>query len=112
MHHAVSAKAVGQKEAGNTGDRSKDAMVIGSHLIQSRPRALRINWKIFKRRYTVSSVHENFFDECWLKVDLIARSFLRIVPRQEEPSAFRPEMEACAHVNDHGRTVRKVRERL
>src|SRR5579859_8073780 len=98
----MAAKTIGQEETGHGSNRTKNAMMIGRHLIQSRPCALGIDRQILKGRYPVGSVHQNLLNKRRLEVRLVARRFFRIVPRQQKATAFWPEMEARAHVDDHG----------
>src|SRR4051812_12596642 len=94
MHHAVSAEAVGEKKSRHFGNRSKDGVVVGGHLVKSGPTALRINGKILEARHAVSGARQHLFDECGIEVGVVSRSVLLwIVPRQQESKRFRPEVE-------------------
>ncbi len=102
MHHAVAAEAVGAEEAGHVFDRAKDAVVVGRHFVESRPRALGIDGDVFEAGHTVGGALQNFLDECRLEVGLVAGSFFGIVPRQQEAEAFGTEVKSVGHVDDHG----------
>src|SRR6478609_8424222 len=106
------AEAIGKKKAGCRFNRTKNAVVVGSHFIESGPCALGIDGKILKHRHTVSCMNENFLDERRFKVCLVARCLCGIIPSQQKAAAFRTEMEAGAHIDDHGRAVGEVEERL
>src|SRR5215831_2785538 len=102
MHYAVAAEAVREEEAGHGGHRAKNAVMIGRHLIQSRPGAFGIDWKILKGWDAVGGVHQDLLDKRRFEVSLITRRFLGIVPCQQKAAAFRTEVEAGAHIDDHG----------
>src|SRR6266481_5985639 len=102
VHDSVPAEAIRQEEAGDACDGAKHAVMIGRHLIESSPRALGIDWKILKCRHAVRGMDQYFFNKRWLELSFVAGPFLRIVPGQQEASPFRTEVEAGAHVDDHG----------
>ena len=86
--------------------------MIRRHFIKSGPGTLGIDGKILKDRHTISGVHQDLFDERRFEVGLVARRFLGIVPCQQKAAAFRTEMKARAHVDDHGRGMGKVGKRF
>ncbi len=50
VHHTVSAEAVGAEEAGYVFDRTEDAVMVGRHLVESRPGALGIDGDVLEAR--------------------------------------------------------------
>src|SRR5208283_1233474 len=93
-------------------DRAEDAMVVGRHLVEPGPRAFGIDRDILEAGHAVSGADENLLDERRLEVSLVAGGFVGVVPRQEESEAFGSEVEAVAHVDDHGNFVRDGVERF
>src|SRR6266481_9581080 len=110
VHDAVSAEAVGEEEARYIGNRAEYGVMVRGHLIESGPGAFGIDRQMLESRDTVSSVHQNFLDEGAFKVGPEARCFFGIVPGEEKAAAFRAEVKAGGHIDDHGRGVREVAE--
>src|SRR5947207_2421519 len=81
MHHAMAAEAVGTEKSGYAGYRAENGVMVGRHLIESRPRALGIHRQVFKSGNTVSSASEDLLNERVLKCGLESGRFLRIIPR-------------------------------
>src|SRR6476646_6042229 len=107
MHHAVSAKTVSQEETGHSSNRPKDAMMVGRHLIEPGPGAFGIDRKVLKGSHSIGGVHQDFFDERRFELCLVPGRFFRIVPCKQKATAFRTEMKACTHVDDHRRGMRE-----
>src|SRR6266404_6570901 len=103
VHNAVSAEAVGQKEAWDLSDRAKNSVVIRTHFIKSGPAAFGIDGKIFEHRHAICRVHEHLLNKGIFEGRIEARSFLVIIPSQKKSASFRTEMEASRQINDHGR---------
>src|SRR5438552_3617373 len=61
---------------------------------------------------SVCAMNQNLFNKRRIKIHLISRCFVRVVPRHQESQAFGPEMKSGRHVDNHGRGVRKLIERL
>src|ERR1039458_6386510 len=55
MHHAVSAETVGTVEAAHLGNRSKNCVMVGRHLVQTCPCAFRIDGQVLEAGHTVRS---------------------------------------------------------
>src|SRR5271157_5361377 len=76
MHHAVSAESIGAEEAGHIRNRPENAVVVGRHLVESRPGALGIDGDILEAGNAVGGAHQDLLDEGRLGVGL-SRWFLR-----------------------------------
>src|ERR1700757_5129922 len=68
VHHAVSTEAVGKEETGDVCGRTEYRMVIGRHLVQSRPGALWIDWHMIEARNAIGGPLQNLLDERWLEI--------------------------------------------
>src|SRR5215472_8135549 len=101
MHDTMAAETIGQEESRHAGSWSQDGVVIGRHLVQSGPPSLRVDGEIFKHRDAISGEGQDFLDEGWLEIGVVTAGLLRIVPGKEKATAFRAEVKAVAHVNDH-----------
>ena len=87
-------------------------MVVGGHFVESGPGALGVHRHIFKYWNAVGGAGQDFFDERRVELGLIARCFFGIVPGQQESAGFRAKMEAVGHIDDHGRGMGELVERL
>src|SRR2546421_12705093 len=52
VHDAVTAEAVGEEEAAQRGCFADDRVMIGRHLVETSPRALRVDFRFRKTRHT------------------------------------------------------------
>src|SRR5438552_16483186 len=86
--------------------------MVRGHLIQTCPGALGIHSNVLEYRHTVCRMNQNLLNKRRIKIHLISRWFVRVVPRHQESQAFGPEMKSGRHVDNHGRGVRKLIERL
>src|SRR5207302_5364296 len=111
-HHSMPTETVRQKKSRHFGDRSKNRVMVRGHLIQTCPGALRIHSNVLEYRHTVCRMNQNLFNKRRIKIHLISRCFVRVVPRHQESQAFGPEMKSGRYVDNHGRGVRKLIERL
>src|SRR6185312_911009 len=82
------------------------------HFIQACPGAFRIDSDPLKAWDAVGRPHENFLHEGRIKLGFKPGCLLGIIPRQQKPQPFRPEMEAVGHVDNHGSGVRELVEGL
>src|SRR5579864_9273470 len=53
VHHAVAAKAVGQKKTGHAGRWTNDGVMVWRHFVKSCPGPLGIDWDLGERRHAV-----------------------------------------------------------
>src|SRR5215469_8847667 len=101
MHYPMAAETIGQEEPWNAGGWSQDGVVIGRNFVQSGPPAPRVDGEILKHRDAISGEGQDFLDEGWLEIGVVTAGLLRIVPGKEKTTAFRAEVKAVGHVNDH-----------
>ena len=95
MHHAVPAESVGEEKSRHLRRLAQHRMMIRRHLIQPRPRLLRINFEILEHRHAIRRARKNFLKERRLEICLIPQRLLRIVPRQQKSRA--PPAESESH---------------
>ena len=104
MHDTVAAGIRWREKSINAGRRAEHGVVVRRHFVEPGPGSRRIHGQFLEYGDAIDGTGEqDSFDEGAVESGFEAGLFFGIVPRQQEPQAFGPEMKAAGHIDHHGR---------